>query len=94
MTRELTLADFSSRVGRAFEVEAGDERVTMTLDRFQKLPGGIRKGGSFRLEYLGPAEPILPQSTYPMSEGEDRFEMFIVPVASEPAGIRYEAIFF
>ena len=91
---ELTLADFSSRVGRAFQVEAGGERMTMILDRFQELPGGIREAGSFRLEYLGPPEPLLPQSTYGFEEGGERFEIFIVPVGREPDGIRYEAIFF
>ena len=92
--RELTLADFSGRVGKTFEVRAANGGVTMTLDRFQELPGGVRSGGSFRLEYLGPPQPVLPQSTYAFMQGGDRFDIFIVPVAREPAGIRYEAIFF
>ena len=94
MERELTLADFADSVGKTFEVEAGDGRVTLTLDRVAELPSGIRSGGSFRLEFLGPAEPVLPQSIYAFEDGAERFEIFIVPIASEQAGTRYEAIFF
>ena len=92
--RDIAVSDFSGRVGKAFEVEAGDGRLTLTLDRFEELPGGTRTGGSFRLEYLGPSEPVLPQATYGFEEGGDRFEIFIVPIGREPGGIRYEAIFF
>ena len=92
--RDIVVSDFSGRAGKDFEVEAGDRRLTLTLDRFEELPGGTRSGGSFRLEFVGPLEPVLPQSTYSFEESGERFEIFIVPVGQEPAGIRYEAIFF
>ena len=94
MERELTLADFADSVGRTYDVATGDRRVGLTLDRVAELPSGIRSGGSFRLEFLGPAEPVLPQSIYPFEDGGERFEIFIVPIGSEPGGTRYEAIFF
>src|SRR5690349_8598029 len=48
----------------------------------------------FSLVFLGPADPVLPQSIYAF-EGErlGRSELFIVPIGRDPSGIRYEAAF-
>jgi len=93
--RNLTWDDFRDAVGARYEVEAADISVTLTLNVAQPLADSGREGGSFRLEFLGPASPALPQAIYRFNrDGDEPFEIFIVPVAAEPAGIRYEAIFY
>lgn len=92
--RNMTIADFSGSVGAPFGVAAGGGRLTLTLDSVQELPESGREGGSFRLEFLGPFEPVLPQSIYPFQRGGDTFEIFVVPLAQDQRGTRYEAIFY
>lgn len=92
--RELKMTDFSGSVGEPFEVETGGERFAFTLDVADELPSSGREGGSFRLEFLGPSEPVLPQAIYPFERGGETFEIFVVPIAQDRRGTRYEAIFF
>jgi len=91
--RTLVLDDFSRRVGKPFEVEVQGGRLPLTLDAAQELPSLGRQGGSFRLEFVGPHQPVLPQAIYPMNAGNDRMEIFIVPIGQDNRGTRYEAIF-
>ena len=93
-TRIITFADFSGRVGESFEVHVGDHVVPLTLDAAQELPGSSREGGSFRLEFLGPNDPMLAQGIFPFLFGTDQFDIFIVPIARDERGTRYEALFF
>jgi len=93
-TRNPTHADFSARLGDAFEVRVAEHRVPMTLDAVQELPDSGREGGSFRLEFLGPSDQFLGQGMFPFLSGDERFELFIVPVGQDADRIRYEAIFF
>ena len=91
--RDLKLSDFA--VGQSYEVEASAGPLPMTLIEAQELQGSPRESGAFRLEFRGPFEPVLEQAIYPVS-GPDgaRDEIFIVPIAREPDGMRYEAVFF
>ena len=93
-TRTMTLADFSDRVGKPFEVHVAGHRVPVTLNAAQELPGSAREGGSFRLEFIGPHDPMLAQGIFPFLIGDDRFEIFIVPISQDARGTRYEAIFY
>ena len=86
--------EFSGRVGRNYEIHAAGHRLPVKLDAVQELPGKVRQGGSFRLEFLGPHDPALGQGVYPFHFGDEGYEIFIVPIAREPRGIRYEALFF
>lgn len=88
-----TLDDFRPHVGQPYEAEVRGGRIPMTLDTAQELPSMGREGGSFRLEFLGPLEPVLPQAIYPIHGGGGRHDIFIVPIGQEQEGIRYEAIF-
>jgi hypothetical protein len=48
----------------------------------------------FSLYFYGPANVFLPQRTYRLShERMGEFDIFLVPVAQEPRGFRYEAVF-
>ena len=92
--RTYTFADFSGRIGKPCEVHVGVHRVPVKLDAAQELPGATREGGAFRLEFLGPHQPMLGQGVFPFQFGGERFEIFIVPIGLEAGGARYEAIFF
>ena len=92
--RALTWDEFADAAGSSYTIQAGDVPIEFTLDRVQQLPPSGRASGSFRLEFLGPLEPALPQAIYPFHGLDEMFEMFIVPIAREPAGMRYEAIFY
>jgi len=92
--RELTWDDFSDAVGNTYVIEVEGHRVELALDRVAQLPGSTRPAGGFRLEFLGPLALVLPQAIYPFVIDGDPCEIFIVPIAREPAGIRYEAVFF
>lgn len=84
--RELAWKDFAGAEGSdlVFETPAGP--VALTLVTAAELPASGRAAGSFRLEFRGPFEPILPQAIYRLHLGEESAEMFIVPVGREPKG--------
>lgn len=92
--RELSLDDFRDREGHAFELRLDEDRVLpLTLTRALELPPTARQGGAFTLEWLGPYEPVLPQAIYALRDGDEQFEIFIVPIRQDRDGTRYEAIF-
>lgn len=88
----LRLSDFAT--GTVYDVAAGDAVFPLTLDKAQALSDSGREGGSFRLEFVGPDAPILPQAIYRFTRDEAAHEIFIVPVAQGGAGVRYEAVFY
>jgi hypothetical protein len=93
-TRELTIDDFTPRIGKTVEVEAGGGRVALLVRAAQPLPASGRQGGSFRLELLGPANAMLGQGLFPFAIGKETFLIFIVPLRSDARGVLYEAIFY
>jgi len=92
--RIYTFADFSGRVGEPAEFQVADHRIPMSLDAAQEVPGSPRPSGGFRLEFVGPLQPALGQGIFPVLFGEERFELFIVPIGQDARGVRYEALFF
>lgn len=96
----LAYQDFEHRAGTAYRVVpvpiSGEvEPVTLTLRICAPLNDSGREGGSFRLEFTGPAQPHLPQAIYAFeAAGEPPIEIFIVPVAAQAAALIYEAVFF
>ena len=92
--RELRLDDFAGAEGTAYQLDRdGEPGVELTLQRAVEGPASVRPGGSFRLEFHGPYDPILPQGTYSFLIGDECHEIFIVPVARDDAGTQYEAVF-
>ncbi len=86
------LSDFVA--GTVYEVCTADAAYPVTLDKSQELSDSGREGGSFRLEFLGPADPVLPQATYRFAGGGTDHDIFIVPIAKDAGGVRYEAVFY
>jgi hypothetical protein len=91
--RELRLDDFRGREGEGFELLLDGETLPFTLTRVVELRPSGREAGAFTLDWQGPAEPVLPQAIYSMRQGDDRFELFIVPLKQERDCVRYEAVF-
>ncbi|HEY0326090.1 MAG TPA: hypothetical protein VGC46_08965 [Allosphingosinicella sp.] len=91
---DLTIDDFLPWVDHACEATAPDGQVTMTLVDAQPLPHAQRDGGGFRLEFKGPAEPVLGQSIMMVTGPAGTHEIFLVPIAQDSSATRYEAIFY
>jgi hypothetical protein len=92
----LSLAQFTPLLGLGFELLArDDDALQLSLVEAQALaahPGVPR--APFSLVFEGPAEPQLPQATYALAHPAiGSLDIFLVPVAHCPAGIRYQAIF-
>ena len=92
--RDITWDDFAGAVGTGYSVTADGNEFDLTLEQASEVPSAGRVGGSFRLEFVGPQVPVLPQAIYPFRHGDEAFEIFIVPISSNREGTRYEAIFY
>ena len=82
-------SDFEALLDQQFEVEGG--QVHLILRRVEPLPSSPREGGGFRLEFAG--EQHLAQGTYALVCGDDRYDIFMVPIAQQGADTILEAIF-
>ena len=91
MTAPLTMADFEPLLDACFTVRDG---VQLRLAEVSPLPNSGRAGGSFRLEFQGPAGFPLPQGIYAFAMNDAAHDIFIVPIAGSADAIHYEAIFF
>lgn len=91
---QLALDDFADTIGEPYLVEAGGAEHALVLEKAVPLSGSVRAGGGFRLEFRGPAEPILPQSIYGLRHGNRAHEIFVVPVGRDASGTLYEAVFY
>jgi hypothetical protein len=97
----LTAADFAPVVGQSFAIVAENgDRVDLKLVAARAhdpdAPPADESGARspFTLEFLGPAQPVLPQHIYRLEHPDfDPLEIFIVPVGGDEGGTTYEAIF-
>lgn len=90
----LSLDDFSSGVGESYEMEVGDTAYPAELTKAVPLTDSGREGGSFRLEFRGPAEPAFQQGTFTFRRGGEAHDIFVVAIGRDETGTRYEAVFF
>jgi hypothetical protein len=97
MLADLTLADFSGRVGETFRFTSPGAGFELTLAEVTDLsrpeaPGRGRK--PFSLIFRGPVRPVLAQRIWPLEHLElGQLEIFLVPIGPDAQGMRYEAIF-
>lgn len=91
---ELGIDHFSGGIGQAFAIRAGDQSMELKLDKAEPMSRSVREAGAFRLEFVGPLDIVLSQGIYPFQVAGEEHDIFIVPIAREPAGMRYEAIFY
>lgn len=91
--RAYRLEEFTARESETFEVVIGEETLPLSLARVRALPDTGREGGAFVLDWKGPSEPVLPQAIYTFRHGGEEYEIFIVPIAQNSDGTKYEAVF-
>ena len=95
MLERLTAADFAPRLGDRFRLQAG-EATTLEAELIEVEEAAPTDGGRtpFSLVFRGPLEPLLPQSIYRFEHDTlDPFDVFIVPIGPDEAGMRYEVVF-
>jgi Domain of unknown function (DUF6916) len=88
---------FSPHVNSTFALGLGEASVELTLTKAQKLPvhpfaGMMRE--PFSLFFRSSTPVVLPQRLYPFKhEALGNLDIFIVPIARDPQGIVYQALF-
>jgi hypothetical protein len=97
MLENLTIDDFSGRVGEAFAATAEEGRsLTLTLRAADALytPPGDEGRTPFSLVFTDEAQDHVPQQTVEVEHAElGSFPLFVVPLGPSPEGMRYEAVF-
>jgi hypothetical protein len=91
---DLTIDDFTGWVGRECDVTAPESDVRMTLVTAEPIAGSLRSAGGFRLEFLGPQDPLLAQAIMTVAGPDRTDDIFLVPVERDARGTVYEAVFF
>ena len=96
MSAPLTEAEFSKHVNTKFRI-AGELPVELEL---REVKGYLSKAHEqtgmerFSAFFNGPNEPFLPQRVYALEHDRmGAFELFLVPLAKDENGARYEAVF-
>ena len=105
MLERFTIATFAEHLGETFHVDpgAGDagqflemaliETTDLSAGEGKRVAGSGRRA-PFSIVFRGPATPILPQRIYRLDHpGIGPFEIFLVPIGPDEAGMRYEAVF-
>jgi hypothetical protein len=95
MLEGLTADDFTPHLGDRFRLHAGEATV-LEVELIDVQEATATDGGRtpFSLVFRGPVEPLLPQSIYRFEHDTlDPFEVFIVPIGPDEAGMRYEVVF-
>jgi hypothetical protein len=97
MPVSLTEKEFSQHVGTKFHVKVDEREIGLELTEVKGyVSQEIEQGGMerFSVFFAGPGDPSLPQKTYQLKhERMGEFELFLVPIAGDEKGYRYEAVF-
>jgi hypothetical protein len=90
----LKIDDFAAHLGAAFEMQAADGVVPLTLVNVDPAGNSGRAGGAFSLIFVAPKGSAHPQAIYPVSHPAlGIMEIFLVPVGPQSGGNGYQAIF-
>jgi hypothetical protein len=93
----LTYGSFSPHVNSTFQLGIGEAGMELTLTKAARqpvnpFPGMMRE--PFALIFQSGSPVVLPQRIYPFKHAElGRLDIFIVPIARDPQGIVYQAVF-
>jgi hypothetical protein len=89
---------FASRIGEIFAMRlAGGATLDLELVEVRDLGRRVTPGGelsNYGLTFLARTPAALPQAIYRLEHAAlGAMDVFLVPIGSDAAGIRYEAIF-
>jgi hypothetical protein len=92
-----TVATFTPHLGQPFHLMP-DGAATIEVELIEAIPlGGAEEGNQrapFSIVFRGPVRPVFPQRIYPIAHRElGEFDLFLVPIGPDGAGMRYEAVF-
>lgn len=96
---QLTLARVRPTVGTVYALDLGEygalDLTLLSADGHGDPPaGGTDVRRPFSLEFRGPLDPQLGQATYQLVHAElGSLAVFLVPIARDAEGMRYQAIF-
>lgn len=98
MPATLTGKEFSQHLNSKYRVDVdGAEPIELELVEVQEkesLPMEQQGLERFSLYFIGPENICLPQAIYRLThERMGEFELFLVAIAKETLGFRYEAVF-
>ncbi len=96
MLEDLTQVHFSQHLNETFRIGPEDEAINAVLTEAKLLGSGgsDETRAPFSLVFRGPIEPALPQGTYEVTnDAMGTLEIFLVPIGTSEAGMRYEAVF-
>ncbi len=99
MLESFTLADFTPRLGERFRLGGDvDGRVVLDTELGEATQvGEVGSAGGrapFSLVFRGPHHVVLQQRIYRVDHAElGTFDLFLVPIGPDRAGMRYQAIF-
>ena len=95
MLQGFGIATFSERIGETFRLRDGTEApLELVLIEARGLPGRAAGREPFSIVFRAPAEPVLEQRIRRLEHDElGAFELFLVPIGPDEAGMRYEAVF-
>jgi len=97
MLETLTYDQMRELVGTRFSIDLDGQLCELVLTNAAKVmesEAARLARNPFSLHFTGPAEPFLPQRTYPMHhEKLGTLEIFLVPIGRTAGGFTYEAVF-
>lgn len=96
MSAPLTEAEFSKHLNTKFHLagEAGVDLELVEVKAYASQPHEHDGMERFSIFFIGPDKPFLQQKIYSFEhEQMGGMDLFLVPVAQEGSGIRYEAVF-
>lgn len=99
MAEELRIEAFENRVGEVFRLKVpGETELALRLSEVTPLSPATAPPGSprppFTLLFHGPLTPWVRQATHRLEHaGLGAFDLFLVPLGPDAAGMRYEAVF-
>lgn len=98
MSEVKTEADFAAVLNTVFRVNAETPRpveLKLVEVNHRESDANEEKGMErFSLVFAGPNDMFLPQQTYPLiNDGMGELALFLVPIARDSDGFRYEAVF-
>jgi hypothetical protein len=93
----LQFESFAPHLNSTFALQLGESTVDLTLTQATKAPAKVYPGmmrEPFSLLFRSSSPIVLPQRVYPFRHpAMGRLDIFIVPVAREPQGVVYQAVY-
>lgn len=92
MSDQLSPAFFNAHLHQSFRVTEFPD-LTLELVSVEESRYSTAAHPAFSLMFQGPLAPALEQRIYALERAGTVLEIFLVPVARDAGGLKYEAVF-